>query len=78
MTRKDYVKIANQIRNTTEENALDIDTWVYMVQAVGDALQDDNDAFNRAMFYNACGWEYVFGSRLESLHQWDGDQLVTL
>jgi hypothetical protein len=51
MTRKDYVLLAAHIANGVEWGHIDCAG----VQDIADALQSDNDRFDRSRFMSACG-----------------------
>lgn len=62
MTRKDYVKVAQAIREMGEHNAVDL-TWSEgwhaarssFAQRMAGIFQTDNARFDRARFFEACG-----------------------
>ena len=67
MTRKDYVLIANALRDARakirqcepEESITDLcDGVSYAIDYITDALQSDNPRFDRARFLEACAAPY--------------------
>jgi len=53
MTRKDYVIIADVIKNLDE--CIDSDGLEALADNMADALESDNPRFDRARFLVACG-----------------------
>lgn len=53
MTRKDYVMIADVIKNLDE--VMDSYALEVLADNMADALQGDNPRFERARFLSACG-----------------------
>jgi hypothetical protein len=53
MTRKDYVLIADVIKNLDE--CIDSDGLEALADNMADALESDNPRFDRARFLDACG-----------------------
>lgn len=68
MTKKDYVKIADVVRNTREVTSVNPSLWEpgdvlsYMARRLADMLAQDNppsaktSGFDRERFYKACGF----------------------
>jgi len=53
MTRKDYVLIANLLKNANEDNYDNALTPI--IKWFADDLEKDNPRFDRARFLSACG-----------------------
>ena len=64
MTRRDYIKFADMFLRAKPDEyyakaamyACTI-AWSNMVRKTADIFADDNPNFNRAKFYEACGYE---------------------
>lgn len=57
MTRKDYILIAKELSYAVQsvgQDASSDETIEKLITAVGNALQMDNDRFDREKFYIAC------------------------
>jgi hypothetical protein len=60
MTRKDYVKIAEVLRKSSED-AHSVSGWVGVCVSFADMLRQDNDRFDEIKFYEACGFQEAIG-----------------
>ena len=58
MTRKDYWKFAEMLKNTPHlhDDAAE-SMWERIVIRTANIFQEDNPRFNRERFYEACGLE---------------------
>lgn len=58
MTRKDYWKFAEMLKNTSHSfDAATEALWESVVIKTADIFQEDNPRFSRERFYEACGLE---------------------
>jgi hypothetical protein len=55
MTRKDYVRIADQLRACKPKEQAEHRGWEKAVDAVALAFRQDNYRFDKSRFYEACG-----------------------
>lgn len=56
MTRKDYVRLAQALRDAPIASNAGAQ-WEVITQAIADALAADNPCFDRARFLAACKWD---------------------
>lgn len=59
MTRKDYKKIAEVIKDRIDDTEADADSHYIVLarlgRAIADIMEQDNDRFDRVRFLDACG-----------------------
>ena len=56
MTKKDYIAFARMIRVNMRK--LDGFTRDFVINSIAQVFENDNPRFNRAKFYEACGYKY--------------------
>lgn len=61
MTKKHFEAIATELFVLRPERRVrtSYGTWVSTVTRLADLFAKENDRFNRATFYTACGYNYV-------------------
>ena len=62
MTRKDYIKFADMLKNQGApqlENPDQYGLWCRIVQGTADIFEEDNPNFDRDRFLQACGHLYL-------------------
>ena len=55
MTRKDYLLLADALKQSALGRAVMGDGWLCAVEAIADALKKSNPRFDRALFLKNCG-----------------------
>ena len=64
MTRKDYVKVSQLIRNAYTRECNKEFTLEILAEELAEYFQSDNPNFDEAKFFEACGLEFLAGENL--------------